>query len=102
MNRYQIAKEIAGDLKIKFGDSISSIVLFGSVAKSEEHKESDIDLLIVSKKHLSKALDESIGKILQQGFVPEILNLTDAEFNKMKKIGSPLYFSIKDEGITLC
>ena len=102
MNRYQIAKEIADDLKIKFGDSISSIVLFGSVAKSEEHEESDIDLLIVSKKHLSKALDESIGKILQQGFVPEILNLTDAEFNKMKNIGSPLYFSIKDEGITLC
>ena len=102
MNRYKLAKEMADDLKTRFGDEISSIVLFGSVARHKENEESDIDLLIVSKKHLSKALDENIGKILVNGFVPEILNLTDAEFNKMKNLGSPLYYSIKDEGIKLC
>ncbi|ODS39005.1 MAG: hypothetical protein A7316_06440 [Candidatus Altiarchaeales archaeon WOR_SM1_86-2] len=102
MNRYQLAKEIAEDLKTKFGDKVSSIVLFGSVAKGEDKEESDIDLLIVSKEHLSRALDDSIGKILRNGFVPEILNLTDVEFTQMKNIGSPFYFSIKNEGIKLC
>ncbi len=102
MDRYQLAKEISKDLKNKLGDKISSIVLFGSVAKGEATEESDIDLLIVSKEHLSKALDEAIGKVLSNGFVPEILNLTDVEFIRIKDIGSPLYYSIKNEGIKFC
>ena len=34
----------------KLGDSIISLVLYGSVARSEAKKESDIDLLIILKK----------------------------------------------------
>ena len=67
MNRYQLAKEIGEGLKTRFGDKISSIVLFGSVGKGEDREGSDIDLLIVSKEHLSKALDDNIGKILGAG-----------------------------------
>lgn len=37
MNRYQLVGEMAEDLKSKPGDEISSIVLFGSVAKGESY-----------------------------------------------------------------
>jgi predicted nucleotidyltransferase len=39
-------KEIISD---KLGDSLISLVLYGSVARSEARKESDIDLLIILK-----------------------------------------------------
>lgn len=34
----------------KYGDKIDSIILFGSVARGEAREESDIDVLIVTKK----------------------------------------------------
>ncbi|ODS42339.1 MAG: hypothetical protein MSIBF_03150 [Candidatus Altiarchaeales archaeon IMC4] len=102
MNHYKLAKGMAEDIKGRFGSEISSIVLFGSAAKGGENDESDIDLLVVSKQHLSKGLNDSIGKVLSKGVVPEVLNLTDVEFTRMKTLGSPLYFSIRDEGIKLC
>lgn len=44
-NRIQIAKEFAQAIK---SDDIKLIMLFGSVARGDDHEESDIDILVVS------------------------------------------------------
>lgn len=101
MDRYRIAKEFASDLKQRFGDSITSIILFGSVAREKETKESDIDLLVVSRGHIFKDLKAPIARILEHNIVPEIINLSVSEFDEMKHRGGPFYIKIKKEGIKL-
>ncbi len=101
MDQVNLARKFAEDLKNRCGKEISSIILFGSVAKGKETKESDIDLLVVSKDHLSKKMDKSISIILREGVVPEIINVNDKEFNRMRRIGSPLYRVILSEGIQI-
>ena len=46
-------------------------------------------------------MDKSIGMILKKGVVPEIININEREFERMQKIGSPLYISIREEGIEI-
>jgi predicted nucleotidyltransferase len=46
MNRKQIAKEFAGWVIKRFGDKIEEIILFGSVARGDHNKDSDIDVLV--------------------------------------------------------
>ena len=101
MDRYKLAREFAQEVKGKYKGNIHSIVLFGSVAKGKEKKGSDIDLLVISKKRIYSGLKEPISKILKKGVVPEVLNLSVSEFNKMKERGSPLYFTIHEEGIKI-
>ena len=101
MDKYSLAKEFADDLKWEFSDTITSIILFGSVGKGRETNESDIDLLIISKKHIFKYLKEPIAKILKRGVVPEVINLSVSEFDKMKTRGSPFYFTILEEGVKI-
>lgn len=44
-NRLEIAREFANTIN---SDKIKQIILFGSVARGEDTKDSDIDILIVS------------------------------------------------------
>ncbi len=101
MDKYGLAKEFAEDLKQRFGDNITSVILFGSVAKGKETKESDLDILVVSKKLIFKDLKGPIGEILKQDVVPEVINLSVSEFDKMKHRESPFYFTIEEEGVKI-
>lgn len=49
MSFLQQAKRFSRLLQDQFGDSLVSVVLFGSVARSEEREDSDIDLLVILK-----------------------------------------------------
>lgn len=44
-NRVEIAREFANAIN---SDKIIKIILFGSVARGDDHEESDIDILIIS------------------------------------------------------
>ena len=89
-------------------DNIEKIVLYGSVAKEEETKESDVDLFIEIKKR-SKRLEKEI-RLLENDFY----NSREASLFKLKgiqnkfsiKIGilsewKELYRSIASTGIVL-
>jgi predicted nucleotidyltransferase len=49
MNREEIAKEFADQILGRFRDGIEKIILFGSVARGESEKNSDIDVLVVTR-----------------------------------------------------
>ena len=48
-DRRKLAEEFARQLKEKHGDRIQRVILFGSVARGEDVKDSDVDLLVVTR-----------------------------------------------------
>ncbi|MDR0911817.1 MAG: nucleotidyltransferase domain-containing protein [Methanobrevibacter sp.] len=63
MNRKEIAIEFAKSLK---HPEIVKVILFGSVARGEDKKDSDIDIIIVTNKKSDKQLilDDVYDKVI--------------------------------------
>ena len=55
-DRIEIAKEFAKAIQ---SDDIIKIILFGSVARGDDHEESDIDILIISNNR--EGIDDKIA-----------------------------------------
>ncbi len=77
--------------------NVSSIVLFGSMAKAEDTQESDIDVLIIGKeKYLNlNKFEEKIGK------EANIHIFSWSEWNKKSKKDKAFYYEIIRYGIPL-
>ncbi len=67
-------------------ENIEGVYLYGSYARGEAEKGSDIDLLVISNKKM---------KIIKEGF--EIICLSESEMNKAIKISPVLIYSILAE-----
>ncbi|MGC9094211.1 MAG: nucleotidyltransferase domain-containing protein [Candidatus Bathyarchaeia archaeon] len=89
----------------ELGDRIQSIVVYGSIARGEATKDSDIDVLVVSrdKKDEEKVSDVSYEVDFENDFETFIMpiHLTGDEFEHRVKIGSPFIFEILKEGVVL-
>ncbi|MBS3143853.1 nucleotidyltransferase domain-containing protein [Candidatus Woesearchaeota archaeon] len=77
--------------------NVSSIVLFGSMAKGEDDKDSDVDLLIIGKeKHLNLIkIEEKIKKRI----TPHIISWS--EWNKKATEDIAFYHEVVNYGINL-
>jgi predicted nucleotidyltransferase len=76
---------------------ISSIILYGSYAKGENDKHSDLDLLIICT---AKKIDPyEIEKKL--GIEVNIINFTSTQWTKQAKTNRAFYLDIITEGIVL-
>ncbi len=101
-------------LKETFGDNIVSVVLYGSVARNEARKDSDIDICLIFRslpksRHkrtllifpLIKALwkRKDCRTLLEQGYLPEIVPIlyTIEEIQDTK----PIFLDMVEEGIIL-
>ncbi|MEE1129383.1 MAG: nucleotidyltransferase domain-containing protein [Methanobrevibacter sp.] len=62
-NRLEIAKEFAKSIN---SDKIVKIILFGSVARGDDHEESDIDILIITdyRDEIWDDIENMIGEIV--------------------------------------
>ncbi len=77
--------------------NVSSIVLFGSMAKGDDDKKSDVDILVIGKeKHLNlNKIEEIIGKEIT-------LHISSwSKWNKKAKVDKAFYFEIISHGIVL-
>ncbi len=82
----------------------SSIILFGSVAKGLQNKESDIDLFIISKD--AKKSKEETRKIMEElfGFYQLLIEehiFSEKEFDSMHRKGNDLLINLIKDGIIL-
>ena len=83
-DRIKIAKEFAKTIK---SDDIKLIMLFGSVARGEDTKESDIDILIVSPNadDLRYKINRiAVDIILEKDEVISPHLMTEEHFNKKR------------------
>lgn len=76
---------------------ISSIMLYGSYAKGEDDKKSDIDIMVISpaKKDLLPELDKLLGKEVN------ISVFSAAEWSRQAKANRAFYLDVITEGIVL-
>ena len=77
--------------------NVTSIILFGSIAKGEDSEESDIDILIIGKqKHLSlKDFENKLDKEIALHF------FSWSEWNDKAREDQPFYYEIINYGIPL-
>ncbi len=106
--------DFVAESRKRFGDSISSIVLYGSVARGTARKDSDIDVCIFLKNlpqsrykrtllifPLLKELREreSYMALYRDGYLPEISPLLYT--NKEAQDTKPIFLDMVGEGVVL-
>ena len=85
------------DFILKQMKSVSSIVLFGSFAKGENDKESDVDILTIS---LSK--NKPIAKLAKHlGRDTNLVDFTPAQWSNQAKNNKAFYLDVITDGVLL-
>ena len=98
-DRIKIAKEFAKTIK---SDDIKLIMLFGSVARGEDTKESEIDILIVSPNadDLRYKINRiAVDIILEKDEVISPYLMTEEHFNKTRN--NSFLTNVLNEGVVL-
>lgn len=92
-------------LEEQLGDTLTDVVLFGSKARGDAHKKSDIDLLVVCKSEDWRIADSvysvATDILLDTGISlsPKVLSLKDYE--RMKESSMPFYANVSKEGVSV-
>ncbi|OQD58003.1 putative nucleotidyltransferase [Methanobrevibacter arboriphilus JCM 13429 = DSM 1125] len=99
VNKKQLAIDFANSLN---RHEIEKIILFGSVARGEDTKDSDIDILIITN-NKSKIIDDvysKVGKIILE--LDEYLSVKIIRKNNYEQVkNSHIMTSIEKEGILI-
>lgn len=89
----------------KYRKKIDKMILFGSVVRGEQNKDSDIDILVLWNGNRYDGLKE-LGKITydllldKQGYI-SLKVLTPSDFEKLRKKNSKFIMNILGEGKVL-
>lgn len=87
-----------------YGNSIKSIVLYGSVARGTYTEESDIDVAVIIEKYTKQMHDEMNDRIvdleLEYNKVLSVLLIDKDKYNKWIDV-VPFYQNVQNEGVYL-
>ena len=100
----QLTEESALRIRSSLGEKVSQIILFGSCARGENTKDSDVDIALILKgkyNHLiyENSLSEISADMMDK--YHELVNfvcLSSKDYNE-KKVWYPFYMNIEKEGI---
>lgn len=99
--------KVAGIVKKRVGNGLSSIVIFGSVARGEEGPGSDIDMVVVFKdgtdlpEKEDKVHDAALEVVRRFGNQLSPILLTESELEKKKRSKKGLWWEIAQTGVVL-
>ncbi len=99
-------KKIILNTAKKYNINVDKIILFGSRARKNYTKESDWDILIVTKEKLDKRKEEKFWmeidrKLVENDIIPEILIVDRETLEKYKKHTGFVYYHALAEGKVL-
>ena len=105
-----IANKYKDEILKKYKDIVKAVVLFGSFTRTDFHKKSDIDMLVIIDDTLSRFTPEmkvrfdddlyAMGKRISEDIVVQPA-WTLTEFWDMARIGHPLLYTIVRDGWAL-
>jgi len=98
----KLAKEVRKRLTEELGQPVK-VIMFGSQARGDATKESDIDLLVILPSLDSKMLNLAFDIAWEVGFdAGKMISVVPAEKNELKRLAvSPFYRAVKREGIAV-
>jgi len=93
-------KDLKASLVRELGDKLDSIILYGSIARGNFGRESDIDLILISKekKLTEKAYEIGYDVDIKNNTVTSILIYSPEEMRKKIELGSPYIRNVINEG----
>ena len=97
------ATEFAHRVASTLGDKIGSIILYGSTARGEARRDSDIDILLISQQ--PEAIRQQISEICSDltyeynySFLISLVHFSREEFYRLRQVGSPFMANVVNEG----
>ena len=98
----KLAKEVRKRLTEELGQPVK-VIMFGSQARGDATKESDIDLLVILHSLDSGTLNLAFDIAWEVGFdAGKMISVVPAEKNELKRLAvSPFYRAVKREGIAV-
>ncbi|MFW5868572.1 MAG: nucleotidyltransferase domain-containing protein [Armatimonadota bacterium] len=104
--RLAVAQELAHWLRRCYGDIVADVRLYGSVARGSDDALSDVDVLILVRRRLSRAEREQLSRRayeadLEYGTVTQCLVRTVAEWERPEVQCGGLAREVAREGVPL-
>lgn len=97
----KLARKVRERLTRELGQPVE-VIMFGSQARGDATKESDIDLLVVLPSLDSRVMELAFDVAWEIGFeAGKVISVIPAEKNELKRLAaSPFYRAVQREGIT--
>jgi predicted nucleotidyltransferase len=101
----EVLDKFAKNIRNRYKGAIKKVTLFGSVARNEIDRESDIDILIIVKEREDKiirGIEELAFKSAKDlGGLISVIILDRAAYEDMKKEKYPFLINVEREGVVL-
>ncbi|NLG84679.1 MAG: nucleotidyltransferase domain-containing protein [Firmicutes bacterium] len=97
-----IIEDFKQEIRKVYGKRLKKIILYGSYARGEATKDSDIDLLIVlegnviSGQEIDKMIDVITDINLKYGVLISVYPVSEDDY---QKVNSPLLINVRREGV---
>jgi predicted nucleotidyltransferase len=99
MDKLKLAREFSRKL---YYPEVERIILFGSVATGKDREDSDVDILMISRRKMEtkdRVMEEVGQMLLDEGVYFSVKVISPEEYQKLK--GTYFISQIEDEGVVL-
>lgn len=88
----------------RYGNRIKQVILYGSYARGEQHKDSDIDILVVVSNDIDPIeVEESLSDLLFEILLneKELCSVIAIPEKLFEKYNSPFFLNVKETGVSI-
>lgn len=102
---YNALEEMCKELAGIYGECLDSVVLYGSYARGQQEKDSDVDIALIINPGCTelmhdKMTDTVVDYELSQGITLSVISVEKLNYNQWKTV-LPFYKNIAKEGLVL-
>jgi len=97
--------DLAARLRLRLGDRLVEVRIYGSKVRETDHAGSDIDLVVIVEQHTPEAREQvftEVSSVILDYDVPLDVHVMDRlQLRRLQRLGSPYVATIREEGVGL-